>query len=426
MEQEGGGLQPWQVFTAMFGGFWAISAYFDHFLLTGVFCIAFGVFGEIITKTIYGDNIGNNLEVQKEELKRLLEKVENQKEDNEDDELLEIEESLHHAEKTLPPEPVEEFNPEISEQEEEEEEEEKEIDQEIYEEEEEEDAGPPPLPTRDYEMDVQNQLESINNESKSSGNDNVDGHTINIGSVDDTEEEAIQTINEADIRFDNLNGNTVQVGDILIPQADHYDETIENVEFELTDQSEFVSCDTNANSESKDNTNHEDLREMNGNELSETDINSFESNLNQNVDIKILDGNNKCDDVLANVESEGMKNEMKAIEEDIEHEIISHEAEQEKLNAETTMLVNTEGCDGVVLETPEDNLDQLRVDNTNQEERIITENPELLLPAPPATVESPGNPDIDIDLTDPAVEAAATKIQSAFKGFKIRKKIGKQ
>ena len=32
----------------------------------------------------------------------------------------------------------------------------------------------------------------------------------------------------------------------------------------------------------------------------------------------------------------------------------------------------------------------------------------------------------DIDLTDPAVEAAATKIQSAFKGFKIRKNISKQ
>ena len=30
----------------------------------------------------------------------------------------------------------------------------------------------------------------------------------------------------------------------------------------------------------------------------------------------------------------------------------------------------------------------------------------------------------DIDLADPAVEAAATKIQSAFKGYKTRKNIG--
>merc|ERR1711887_257321 len=160
MEQEGGGLQPWQVFTAMFVGFWAISAYFDHFLLTGVFCIAFGVFGEIITKTIYGENIGNNLETQKEELKKLLEKVQNEKEDNEDNELLEIEESLHCVENPEPQIHVEEFNPEIVEREEEKEEkEEEEVD------EEEDEDGPPPLPTRDYETDIQNQLDNVNIEN---------------------------------------------------------------------------------------------------------------------------------------------------------------------------------------------------------------------------------------------------------------------
>ena len=37
-----------QLFTAMFVGFWATSAYFDHFLLTGVFCIAYGVVAEVI------------------------------------------------------------------------------------------------------------------------------------------------------------------------------------------------------------------------------------------------------------------------------------------------------------------------------------------------------------------------------------------
>ena len=38
-----------QLFTAMFVGFWATSAYFDHFLLTGVFCIAYGVVAEVIS-----------------------------------------------------------------------------------------------------------------------------------------------------------------------------------------------------------------------------------------------------------------------------------------------------------------------------------------------------------------------------------------
>jgi len=425
MEQEGGGLQPWQVFTAMFVGFWAISAYFDHFLLTGVFCIAFGVFGEIITKTIYGENIGNNLETQKEELKRLLEKVQNEKEDNEDDELLEIEENLNCVENPEPQKYVEEFKPEIVEHEEEKEEkEEEEVDEE---EEEEEEDGPPPLPTRDYETDIQNQLDNVDIEYNKSGeNDNVDGRAHIIGVVEDSEEEVIQTFDEADIRFDNMNGNTVQVGDILIPQADHYDETIENVEFEVSDQSEFVSCDTNTNSEVKDNTEHAETREMNGNEMSEADLNCFENNVNQNVDMGILDENNKDEVVLAHVESEVMKNEMKAIEKDIEHEIISHEAEQVKQNAETTMLVHTEGCEELVLETSKDNFDQLREENENQEKNNLSEGPEVLPHGPPATAETPGNPEIDIDLTDPAVEAAATKIQSAFKGFKIRKKIGKQ
>jgi len=425
MEQEGGGLQPWQVFTAMFVGFWAISAYFDHFLLTGVFCIAFGVFGEIITKTIYGDNIGNNLETQKEELKRLLEKVQNETEYNEDDELLEIEENLNCVEDPEPQKYVEEIKPEIVEHEEEKEE--KEFDEEEEEEEEEEEDGPPPLPTRDYETDIQNQLDNVDMEFNKSGpNDNVDGRAHIIGVVEDSEEEVIQTFAEADIRFDNMNGNTVQVGDILIPQADHYDETIENVEFEVTDQSEFVSCDTNTNSEVKANTEHAETIEMNGNEMSEADLNCFENNVNQNVDMGILDENNKAEVVLTNVESEVMKNEMKAIEKDIEHEIISHEAEQVKQNAETTMLVHIEGCEELVLETSKDNFDQLREEKENQEEKNLSEDPEVLPPGPPVAGDTPGNPEIDIDLTDPAVEAAATKIQSAFKGFKIRKKIGKQ
>jgi len=425
MEQEGGGLQPWQVFTAMFVGFWAISAYFDHFLLTGVFCIAFGVFGEIITKTIYGDNIGNNLETQKEELKRLLEKVQNETEYNEDDELLEIEENLNCEQHPEPQKYVEEIKPEIVEHEEEKEE--KEFDEEEEEEEEEEEDGPPPLPTRDYETDIQNQLDNVDMEFNKSGpNDNVDGRAHIIGVVEDSEEEVIQTFAEADIRFDNMNGNTVQVGDILIPQADHYDETIENVEFEVTDQSEFVSCDTNTNSEVKANTEHAETIEMNGNEMSEADLNCFENNVNQNVDMGILDENNKAEVVLTNVESEVMKNEMKAIEKDIEHEIISHEAEQVKQNAETTMLVHIEGCEELVLETSKDNFDQLREEKENQEEKNLSEDPEVLPPGPPVAGDTPGNPEIDIDLTDPAVEAAATKIQSAFKGFKIRKKIGKQ
>ena len=36
----------------MFVSFWAVSAYFDHFLMTIVFCVAFGVLAEIFTKMV--------------------------------------------------------------------------------------------------------------------------------------------------------------------------------------------------------------------------------------------------------------------------------------------------------------------------------------------------------------------------------------
>merc|ERR1711892_1494970 len=51
--------QPWQIFGGLFVCFWVTSAYFDHFLFTGVFCIVFGVVAEIVTKEMYGENSGN-------------------------------------------------------------------------------------------------------------------------------------------------------------------------------------------------------------------------------------------------------------------------------------------------------------------------------------------------------------------------------
>jgi len=54
MDDEIGNLQPWQIFSGLYIVFWAFSAYFDHFVMTFVFCIAFGVISEIVAKYMNG------------------------------------------------------------------------------------------------------------------------------------------------------------------------------------------------------------------------------------------------------------------------------------------------------------------------------------------------------------------------------------
>lgn len=419
MEHEGGGLQPWQVFTAMFVGFWAISAYFDHFLLTGVFCIAFGVLGEIMTKMIYGENIGKNLEIQKEELKRLLEIVEKEKTQPEEDELFEIQQNIVHQEEILCIKTDKEIRTQILEQEEEDEEEDKEEEEENEMENQEEEDEPPPLPTRDYETE-KIEFDDMSIEHRISDNDNVDG-TIPITEViEDAEEDGLPLDDQEDTRFDNMNGNTVQVGDILIPQADHYDETIENVEFEVTGETEFVGTDQAVHNDTV-------RLEMNGNEI-QSDL---DTKVTQTVNMDLLDVEHNENEVMSPHDGvEVIVNNVRPIEKDSENETTSLDPEEVYNSRESTRVVheeNTKGCESLEANLNIENLDQksetVVVENGhNEEAKDISKNSDLVQ----AAVKTTDNPEIDIDLSDPAVEAAATKIQSAFKGFKIRKQIGKQ
>jgi len=387
MEHEGGGLQPWQVFSAMFVGFWAISAYFDHFLLTGVFCIAFGVLGEIMTKMIYGENIGKNLEIQKEELKRLLEIVEKEKMQPED-ELFEIQQNIVHQEETLCIKTDKEIQPKILEEEEEDEEEDEEEENEMENQEEEDE--PPPLPTRDYETE-NIEFDDMSIEHRISDNEN-----------------------------DNMNGNTVQVGDILIPQADHYDETIENVEFEVTGETEYVGTDQAV---------HNDTARL---EMNENEIKSdLDTKVTQTVNMDLLDVEHNENEVMSPHDGvEVIVNNVRPIEKDSENETTSLDPEEVYTSRESTRVVheeNTKGCESLEANLNIENLEQksetvIAENGHNEETKDISKNPQLVQ----AAVKTTDNPEIDIDLSDPAVEAAATKIQSAFKGFKIRKNIGKQ
>ena len=118
-------IQPWQGFTAMFVTFWAVSAYFDHFLMTTVFCITFGVISEIFVKTAYGgDNeTPTELETQKKQLESLVSLATEQEQD------------LTRKDKEEESEVIDT------------------IDFDVEDDEDDEDGPPPPLPVRDYDDD---------------------------------------------------------------------------------------------------------------------------------------------------------------------------------------------------------------------------------------------------------------------------------
>lgn len=77
-------LTSWQIFSGLFVTFWITTAYFDHFLMTAVFCIVFGVVGEIITKEMYGDSADKKKKKNEKELEEIDDKsIQEKRENNE-------------------------------------------------------------------------------------------------------------------------------------------------------------------------------------------------------------------------------------------------------------------------------------------------------------------------------------------------------
>ena len=101
-------VQPWHTFTAMFVTFWAVSAYFDHFLMTIVFCVAFGVLAEIYSKMMMeGDGTDRPAKIEFEDVadeeKKMLRKLEEEKIKQELEilEIMKAEEELERQKKLL-------------------------------------------------------------------------------------------------------------------------------------------------------------------------------------------------------------------------------------------------------------------------------------------------------------------------------------
>merc|ERR1712037_454062 len=60
--EEASSLQPWQIYSGLFLGFWAFSAFFNHFLATALLCLVFGAAGDQLTRYMYtlGSSMAGN------------------------------------------------------------------------------------------------------------------------------------------------------------------------------------------------------------------------------------------------------------------------------------------------------------------------------------------------------------------------------
>jgi len=353
-------IQPWHGFTSMFVIFWAVSAYFDHFLMTTVFCIAFGVLSEIFVKTAYGsesEKTPTELETQRKQLDDLVILATEQKNDL----------AGEAEEEGVDVDQYETIDVDVDDDEEDDD-----MD---------DDGPPPPLPVRDYEDDPEDTktedllihltdecvLEDAEGEggqitAKESGRNDVNNSTSSAQSHNSSQLESPDLQSDAGIEAvtDIVTGidKEVDVSDI-VTDIDNI-VTINDKKKEIT-----VTID-------------------NDNELELTDI-------------VTIDNKGEEDEVLTVNDNEKIPS----------CPIIS----------ETASTGKTE--DGLQNEMNDKDI-------VSSDDEISQDQPLDLLTSEleEAAARSSDVEAIDIDLTDPAVEAAATKIQSAFKGYKTRKNIG--
>lgn len=432
-EGEVGSLQPWQIFTAMFLGFWMTSAYFDHLLMTAVFCIAFGVGAELITKFIYGEKMAAyDLSKQKEELQSLMEQSRIEKE----------RETIRETLKDIDSPTKETYaaNEAVWQKNDAEEEEEYGED---YEEENDDEEEPPPLPVKDYdytvdgpeEMSLENiaetntmiedKTEEIIFESPSIVETIITAHNPANTSLKTAEEHMKDSIpmmepvleDTADIH--NID-QTIEEG---IDVSDHYNKDISMMGVEQCDSSNKLN-ETEKASEKEENegketspleTKHPELINFKCNQASTEDDSEYDPAFEVS-DNKFYAPDSSDED-----------------DEELEEEYARREVNFDESESEDGDLIDSKNetvDDNVLIDKHNNNLlvdGDLQQANSSQKELAdLNDGGKSEQRAEMSFEEnSPISESIDIDLTDPAVEAAAAKIQFAFKGFKARKSSGK-
>jgi len=484
MEEGGvGSLQPWQLFTAMFVGFWATSAYFDHFLLTAVFCIAYGVVAEIMSNHLYGgEEIPTcELDAKKAELARLerqamMEEMEEREAKDEKERILNSNEAIWQK-----------------------------AEEELNDEDEDDDDGPPPLPARDYAPpplvslldpgedvmarsiyleeqrmptlddvpDVREEHSVYERSMSDEFNQNttsLDLNSANNGGIVEENGFGLEAGQQGNLlHFDHsLTQSAVfQGGETLASQGDLMSDEVARAVVNGVSSSEEDDEGDEALGDnlvfapdSSDDEEEEVEREI---QFDESDSDSDSSEEAGAVDQEEFDFMRKQEEKMVSLEdgpvSSPSDNEGKADSNSLQRvgSLSSSDGEEKPVNVVEASGKPTSG----LFEESEDRSSIVDPQEGGRDEEQASSNikgsPELsshvaeLIPSsdlgeasnmeaglpdniqdfeegkgrhhetPSLSSSSDSSPVIDIDLTDPEVQAAAAKIQTAFKGFKSRK-----
>merc|ERR1712037_511390 len=116
--EEASSLQPWQIYSGLFLGFWAFSAFFNHFLATALLCLVFGAAGDQLTRYMYtlgssmagnkgtGGEVGTLLDLARQEASLVPSLTQMAKRESSGKALLHEEIVEEEEEDELPPPPV--------------------------------------------------------------------------------------------------------------------------------------------------------------------------------------------------------------------------------------------------------------------------------------------------------------------------------